>query len=149
MDHAAADGLGRDVQADHGPVDDSADALQTPVDARVRMTDVELTALESLIGTTSPRRGRLTMDVALKGKLAEAMKGCDVVINLACISNDASFELDENLSTTINLDAFEPMVIAAVGCLTRYESGNAPKPVRTSLTASLTMSPQTLFTRLT
>ena len=37
----------------------------------------------------------------------------DAVINLACISNDASFELDEKLSTTINLDAFEPMVIAA------------------------------------
>jgi nucleoside-diphosphate-sugar epimerase len=36
-----------------------------------------------------------------------------VVINLACISNDASFELDEKLSTSINLDAFEPMVVAA------------------------------------
>ncbi len=35
------------------------------------------------------------------------------MINLACISNDASFELDEKLSTSINLDAFEPMVIAA------------------------------------
>ena len=28
------------------------------------------------------------------------------MIHLACISNDASFELDEKLSTTINLDAF-------------------------------------------
>ncbi len=37
----------------------------------------------------------------------------DKVVNLACVSNDASFELDERLSTTINLDAFEPMVIAA------------------------------------
>ena len=34
-------------------------------------------------------------------------------LHLACISNDASFELDEQLSTSINLDAFEPMVIAA------------------------------------
>ena len=34
-------------------------------------------------------------------------------MHLACISNDASFELDEKLSTSINLDAFEPMVIAA------------------------------------
>src|SRR5258706_7227914 len=46
-------------------------------------------------------------------KLSESLKGIDVVINLACISNDASFELDEKLSTSINLDAFEPMVIAA------------------------------------
>jgi nucleoside-diphosphate-sugar epimerase len=42
-----------------------------------------------------------------------AVVGCDYVINLACISNDASFELDENLSTSINLQAFEPMVLAA------------------------------------
>jgi len=46
-------------------------------------------------------------------KLSEAFKGIEVVINLACISNDASFELDEKLSTSINLDAFEPMVVAA------------------------------------
>jgi len=52
-------------------------------------------------------------DIRDTGKLAEAMRGVDVVINLACISNDASFELNEKLSTTINLDAFEPMVIAA------------------------------------
>ena len=37
----------------------------------------------------------------------------DTFVNLACISNDASFVLNEKLSTTINLDAFEPMVQAA------------------------------------
>ena len=41
------------------------------------------------------------------------MAGHDAVVNLACISNDASFELDEDLSTSINLNAFEPMVLAA------------------------------------
>lgn len=44
---------------------------------------------------------------------SNAVKGHDAVLSLACISNDASFELDEKLSTSINLDAFEPMVIAA------------------------------------
>jgi len=39
--------------------------------------------------------------------------GHDAFISLACISNDASFELDEKLSTSVNMDAFEPMVIAA------------------------------------
>jgi len=39
--------------------------------------------------------------------------GHDAVVNLACISNDASFELDEDLSTSINLNAFEPLVAAA------------------------------------
>src|SRR5205814_2724918 len=52
-------------------------------------------------------------DIRDTDSLFEAMGGVDAVINLACISNDASFELDEKLSTTINLDAFEPMVVAA------------------------------------
>ena len=53
-------------------------------------------------------------DIRDTDKLFESMGGgVDAVIHLACISNDASFELDEKLSTTINLDAFEPMVIAA------------------------------------
>jgi nucleoside-diphosphate-sugar epimerase len=52
-------------------------------------------------------------DIRDAAKLADEFKGIEAVINLACISNDASFELDEKLSTTINLDAFEPMVVAA------------------------------------
>ena len=52
-------------------------------------------------------------DIRDTAKLAAALEGIDAVVNLACISNDASFELDERLSTTINLDAFEPMVLAA------------------------------------
>ena len=34
----------------------------------------------------------------------------DVLIHLACISNDPSFELNPKLGKSINLDAFEPMV---------------------------------------
>lgn len=52
-------------------------------------------------------------DIRDTAKLAAAFEGIDAVISLACISNDASFELDEALSTSINLDAFEPMVVAA------------------------------------
>ncbi|MEM9209905.1 MAG: SDR family oxidoreductase [Pseudomonadota bacterium] len=55
----------------------------------------------------------ITGDIRDVDTLAKAMEGVDIVANLACISNDASFELDEQLSTTINLDAFEPMVVAA------------------------------------
>ena len=43
----------------------------------------------------------------------QSCSNIDVVIHLACISNDPSFELDENLSKSINYDCFEPMVIAA------------------------------------
>src|SRR6266700_3582727 len=52
-------------------------------------------------------------DIRDTERLAAATAGHDAFVSLACISNDASFELDENLSTSVNMDAFEPMVIAA------------------------------------
>ncbi|EWY42520.1 UDP-glucose 4-epimerase [Skermanella stibiiresistens SB22] len=52
-------------------------------------------------------------DIRDTPKLAAALQGHEAMLHLACISNDASFELDERLSTTINFDAFEPIVIAA------------------------------------
>ena len=52
-------------------------------------------------------------DIRDTSGLAKAFAGIDVVLHLACISNDPSFELDEDLSKTINYDCFEPMVVAA------------------------------------
>jgi nucleoside-diphosphate-sugar epimerase len=52
-------------------------------------------------------------DIRDSAKFAAAVAGHDAVVHLACISNDASFELDEDLSTSINLNAFEPLVLAA------------------------------------
>src|SRR5712691_4678265 len=52
-------------------------------------------------------------DIRDTAKFTAAVAGHDAVVNLACISNDASFELDEDLSTSINLNAFEPLVQAA------------------------------------
>ena len=55
----------------------------------------------------------------LKGDIRDTellKKSCnnhDIFIHLACISNDASFALNEKLSKSVNLDAFEPMVKAA------------------------------------
>lgn len=43
----------------------------------------------------------------------KALDGVEAVIHLACISNDTSCGLDEALSTSVNYDAFEPLVIAA------------------------------------
>lgn len=42
--------------------------------------------------------------------LKKAIPGHDVIIHLACISNDPSFELNPKLGKSINLDAFEPLV---------------------------------------
>jgi len=52
-------------------------------------------------------------DIRDTAHLAAATAGHDAFVSLACISNDASFELDEALSTSVNMDAFEPMVEAA------------------------------------
>lgn len=53
---------------------------------------------------------KVKADIRDTSKLAAAMSGIDAVIHLACISNDPSFELDEALSRTINLEAFGPLV---------------------------------------
>lgn len=52
-------------------------------------------------------------DIRDAKKFFETCKNKDIVINLACISNDPSFELDDALSTTINYECFEPLVLAA------------------------------------
>ena len=49
-------------------------------------------------------------DIRDQKKLRDSCKNHDYFVHLACISNDTSFALDEKLSTTINLDAFKPMV---------------------------------------
>ena len=42
--------------------------------------------------------------------LKNTIKGHELVIHLACISNDPSFEMNPDLGRSINLDAFEPLV---------------------------------------
>ena len=57
-------------------------------------------------------------DIRNSALIEKSAAGHQIFISLACISNDASFELDEVLSTSVNMDAFEPMVVAAkkAGC---------------------------------
>lgn len=52
-------------------------------------------------------------DIRDTRKIKECCKDHDYFLHLACISNDASFVLDESLSQSVNFDCFEPMVIAA------------------------------------
>ena len=49
-------------------------------------------------------------DIRNKNLLEKILPGHDVVIHLACISNDPSFELNPSLGKSINLDAFTPLV---------------------------------------
>jgi nucleoside-diphosphate-sugar epimerase len=52
-------------------------------------------------------------DLRDAGNVARALDGCDAVIHLACISNDASFDLDPSLGRSINYDSFRPLVKAS------------------------------------
>ena len=62
---------------------------------------------------TSPNLLCIEGDVRDIGGVEDVLTNQSYVLHLACISNDASFELDENLSTSVNLDSFEPIVLAA------------------------------------
>jgi nucleoside-diphosphate-sugar epimerase len=60
-------------------------------------------------------------DIRDANLLKQSIPGHDVVIHLACISNDPSFELNPNLGRSINLDAFEPLVqISKVNGVSRF-----------------------------
>lgn len=67
-------------------------------------------------GCRLPNHPRLTVmqgDIRDTPKLTRQFERNSVVMHLACISNDASVELDPRLSETTNFNCFEPMVIAA------------------------------------
>ena len=55
---------------------------------------------------------KVTGDLRDLSAFTAALDGVDIVIHLACISNDPSFELDPTLSKSINFDCFEPLVLA-------------------------------------
>ena len=56
------------------------------------------------------RLKKIKGDIRNKSLLEKIIPGHNVVIHLACISNDPSFELNPRLGKSINLDAFEPLV---------------------------------------
>jgi len=55
----------------------------------------------------------VTGDIRDVEMVQRELVGVTDVIHLACISNDPSFELNPGLGRSINLDAFEPLVIAS------------------------------------
>lgn len=57
-----------------------------------------------------PRLTQIKADMRDRATLDRALAGCTAVIHLACISNDPSFEMDPHLGTSINYDAFFPLV---------------------------------------
>src|SRR5215813_9639726 len=80
---------------------------------RVRVIDLFLFGEDVL-----PKHPKLELvkgDLRDAAAVARSLRGIDMVIHLACISNDPSFELNPTLSRSINYDCFEPLVAAAKG----------------------------------
>ena len=78
---------------------------------RVRVLDLYLFGEQVFNGVAAhPRLEQIKGDIRDVEMVREAVRGCDAVIHLACISNDPSFELNPALGRAINFDAFEPLV---------------------------------------
>ena len=58
----------------------------------------------------NPNLEEIKGDLRDQDLLKKIIPGCDAVIHLACISNDPCFELNPELSRSINYEAFEPLV---------------------------------------
>ena len=59
---------------------------------------------------THPNLRIIEGDIRDLNMLKKILPGHEIVIHLACISNDPSFELNPKLGKSINLDAFTPLV---------------------------------------
>jgi nucleoside-diphosphate-sugar epimerase len=82
---------------------------------RVRVLDLYLYGRDVLDAVKAhPQLTEIVGDIRSSESVRKAVDGVDVVIHLACISNDPSFELDPELGRSINFDAFEPLVDASV-----------------------------------
>ena len=78
---------------------------------RVKVLDLFLYGGDVLDGVVDhPALELIEGDIRDRDRVRRALKGCDSVIHLACISNDPSFELDPELGRSINLHAFRPLV---------------------------------------
>ncbi len=91
-------------------------------------------------------------DIRNIDRVKESLKGCDTVIHLACISNDPSFELNPSLGKSINLDAFEPFVLAAKACgVSRfiYASSSSVYGIKeeANVTEEMSLEPLTDYSR--
>jgi len=84
--------------------------------------------------------------------VADALRGCDAVIHLACISNDPSYDLNPDLGKSINYDAFRPLVRASKEAGVKrfiYASSSSVYGIKAEpeVTEDLTLEPLTDYSK--
>jgi nucleoside-diphosphate-sugar epimerase len=100
----------------------------------------------------NPRLTQVRGDLRDPTAVAQALSGCDVVIHLACISNDPSFDLDPALGRSINYDCFRPLVKACKDAGVRrfiYASSSSVYGIKndTEVTEELSLEPLTDYSK--
>ena len=80
------------------------------IDLGYDITVLDLMIYGSDVLNENSKLTKITGDIRNINLLKKTIPGHDIVIHLACISNDPSFELNPKLGKSINLDAFEPIV---------------------------------------
>ena len=84
--------------------------VPTLLDEGYEVTVIDLMIYGEDVLEDHPKLKKVTGDIRDLDLMKTVIEGQDVVMHLACISNDPSFELNPNLGRSINLDQFEPMV---------------------------------------
>ena len=82
-------------------------------------------------------------DIRNLKKLKASIKNHDIVIHLACISNDPSFEINPELGKSINLDTFRPLVEISINEKVKrfiYASSSSVYGIKKTLNVNETMS---------
>ena len=75
-----------------------------------KITVIDLMIYGEEVLNKNPNLRIIKGDIRDTDLLKKELPNHEVVIHLACISNDPSFELDPKLGKSINLDAFKPLV---------------------------------------
>lgn len=121
---------------------------------KVRVLDLYLYGVHVLDGVKdNPNLEQIRGDIRDRRTLERALRGCEAVIHLACISNDPSFELNPKLGKSVNYDAFSPLVdIAPDSGVTRFiyassSSVYGVKEEEENVTEDLPLSPLTDYSK--
>ncbi len=78
-----------------------------------KVTVLDLFIYEQDIFKNQKNINSIVGDIRDLSLLNKTLPGHDILIHLACISNDPSFELNPKLGKSINLNSFEPLVVQA------------------------------------
>ncbi len=82
------------------------------LDYEVTVLDLMIYGEDVLLGHKNLKK--IKGDIRDISLLEKIIPGHNIVIHLACISNDPSFELNPTLGKSINFDAFEPLVKTSI-----------------------------------